>query len=43
MEVFGHLKFALEDAEAMFADMLRANGAALGFAEIPTGPARSAP
>ena len=30
MEVFGHLRFALDDAEAMFADMMRANGRALG-------------
>jgi len=35
MEVFGHLKFALDDAEAMFADMLRTNGVALGFDEPP--------
>ncbi len=34
MEVFGHLKFALDDAEAMFADMLRTNGVALGFSEL---------
>ena len=35
MEVFGHLKFALDDAEMMFADMLRTNGVALGFADLP--------
>ncbi len=35
MEVFGHLKFAVDDAEAMFADMLRTNGIALGFSELP--------
>jgi AcrR family transcriptional regulator len=34
MEVFGHLKFALDDAEPMFADMLRTNGIALGFPEL---------
>ena len=39
MEVFGHLKFALDDAQMMFADMLRTNGAALGFGDLPTGPA----
>ncbi len=33
METFGHLRFALDDAEAMFADMMRANGRALGFDE----------
>ncbi len=33
METFGHLRFALHDAEAMFADMMRANGRALGFDE----------
>jgi AcrR family transcriptional regulator len=43
MEVFGHLKFAVDDAEAMFADMLQTNGVALGFSELPTGPGRSAP
>ena len=30
-------------AEAMFADMLRANGIALGFTELLTDPGRSAP
>lgn len=34
MEVFGHLRFALDDAEAMFADMMRANAMALGFDEL---------
>ncbi len=34
MEVFGHLRFALDDAEPMFADMLRENGIALGFSEL---------
>ena len=37
MEVFGHLKFAVDDAEAMFADMLRTNGVALGFSELQVG------
>jgi len=31
MEVFGHLRFALDDAEPMFTDMLRTNARALGF------------
>ena len=34
MEVFGHLRFALDDAEPMFADMLRENGIALGFSGL---------
>jgi AcrR family transcriptional regulator len=38
MEVFGHLRFALDDGEAMFADMMRANALALGFPEdVATG------
>ena len=39
METFGHLRFALDDAEAMFADMMRANGRALGFDELEVAPA----
>ncbi len=39
METFGHLRFALDDAEAMFADMMRTNGRALGFDEMEASPA----
>jgi AcrR family transcriptional regulator len=43
MEVFGHLKFALDDAGAMFADMLRTNGLALGFAELEVQTSMDSP
>jgi AcrR family transcriptional regulator len=45
MEVFGHLRFALDDAGPMFTDMLRANARALGFdpADVPSTEERAGP
>ena len=40
MEVFGHLRFALDDAEPMFEAELRMLGEQLGIADQYTPPAR---
>ncbi len=43
MEVFGHLKFAVDDAEPMFESVLRESGALLGIGDQYRPPAPGAP